>query len=57
MGMTLWKDIDSTLRMSGNDYVISLEDEDGMMSFDEGVKKGLAALHEAVTVGSSRECG
>jgi hypothetical protein len=50
MGMTLWKDIVLTLRMSGNDDVISLEHEDGMISFDEGVKKGLAALDEAVTV-------
>lgn len=46
----IWKDIVSALRMIGYDHVISLEHEDGLMSFDEGVKKGLAALHEAVTV-------
>jgi sugar phosphate isomerase/epimerase len=36
--------------MTGYDHVISLEHEDGMMSFDEGVAKGLAALREVVTV-------
>jgi sugar phosphate isomerase/epimerase len=36
--------------MVGYDYVISLEHEDGMMSFDEGVSKGLAALRDVVTV-------
>jgi sugar phosphate isomerase/epimerase len=46
----VWKDIVSALRMVGYDHVISLEHEDGMMSFDEGVRKGLAALREAVTV-------
>jgi sugar phosphate isomerase/epimerase len=48
--LKVWKDIVSALRMVGYDHVISLEHEDGMMSFDEGVKKGLAALHEVVTV-------
>ena len=46
----VWKDIVSALRMVGYDHVISLEHEDGMMSFDEGVKKGLDALRDAVTV-------
>ncbi len=50
--LKVWKDIVSTLRMVGYDHVISLEHEDGMMSFDEGVKKGLAALNEVVTVES-----
>lgn len=45
-----WKGIVSALRMTGYDHVISLEHEDGMMSFDEGVAKGLAALREVVTV-------
>jgi sugar phosphate isomerase/epimerase len=44
----VWKDIVSALRMAGYDHAISLEHEDGMMSFDEGVRKGLAALREAV---------
>jgi sugar phosphate isomerase/epimerase len=46
----VWKDIVSALRMVGYDHVISLEHEDGMMSFDEGVRKGLSALKEAVTI-------
>jgi sugar phosphate isomerase/epimerase len=46
----LWKDIVSALRMVGYDYVISIEHEDAMMSFDEGIAKGLVALKEAVTL-------
>lgn len=46
----VWKDIISTLRMVGYDFVVSIEHEDGLMSFDEGLAKGLAALREAVTV-------
>ena len=48
--LKVWKDIVTALRMVGYDHVISLEHEDGMMSFDEGVSKGLAALREVVTV-------
>lgn len=48
--LKVWKDIISALRMVGYDHVISLEHEDGMMSFDEGVRKGLAALRDVVTV-------
>jgi sugar phosphate isomerase/epimerase len=44
-----WKDITSALRMIGYDYVISIEHEDGMMSSDEGLAKGLATLKEAVS--------
>lgn len=40
----VWKDIVSALRMVGYDYVISIEHEDGMMSNDEGLAKGIAAL-------------
>jgi sugar phosphate isomerase/epimerase len=47
--LKIWKDIVSTLRMIGYDHAVSIEHEDGMMSFDEGVSKGLAALREAVT--------
>lgn len=53
--LKVWKDIVSALRMIGYDHVISLEHEDGMMSFDEGVKKGLEALHKVVTVESPGE--
>jgi sugar phosphate isomerase/epimerase len=45
----VWKDIVTALRMVGYDHVISIEHEDALMSFDEGVAKGLAVLKEAVT--------
>ncbi len=43
-----WKDIVSALRMTGYDYVISIEHEDALMSIDEGLRKGIAALREAL---------
>ena len=42
-----WKDIISALRMVGYDYVISIEHEDALMSFDEGLAKAVAVLREA----------
>ncbi|MFU8773767.1 MAG: sugar phosphate isomerase/epimerase family protein [Anaerolineales bacterium] len=48
-GTKVWKDIVSALRLVGYDYVISIEHEDALMSFDEGIAKGMAALQEAVT--------
>jgi sugar phosphate isomerase/epimerase len=45
----VWKDIVSALRMVGYDYVISIEHEDALMSFDEGISKGMSVLKEAVT--------
>jgi sugar phosphate isomerase/epimerase len=45
-----WKDIASALRTVGYDGVLSIEHEDGLMSLDEGLRKGLAALREAVMV-------
>jgi sugar phosphate isomerase/epimerase len=44
-----WKDIVSALRMIGYDYVISIEHEDALLSFDEGITKGISVLKEAVT--------
>ena len=43
----VWKDIISTLRLIGYDYVISIEHEDALMSSDEGLAKGVALLKEA----------
>lgn len=43
----VWKDIISTLRLVGYDYVISIEHEDALMSIDEGLAKALALLKEA----------
>jgi len=45
----VWKDIVSALRLVGYDYVISIEHEDALMSFDEGISKGISVLKEAVT--------
>lgn len=42
----VWKDIVSTLRLIGYDYVISIEHEDAMMSNDEGLAKGVAMLNQ-----------
>jgi sugar phosphate isomerase/epimerase len=36
----------SALRMVGYDHVISIEHEDGLMSNDEGLAKGIAMLRE-----------
>ena len=43
----VWKDIISTLRLVGYDYVVSIEHEDAMMSIDEGLAKGVALLQDA----------
>lgn len=45
----VWKDIITALRTVGYDDVISIEHEDGLMSFDEGIAKSMLALQEAVT--------
>ncbi len=42
-----WKDIFSALRLIGYDYVVSIEHEDALMSTDEGLAKGVAALKDA----------
>lgn len=44
----VWKDIVSALRMVGYDYVISIEHEDGLMSNDEGLAKGIALLKDVI---------
>jgi len=43
-----WKDIVSALRMVGYDYVISIEHEDGLMSTQEGLSKGVALLKDVI---------
>jgi len=45
-GATMWKDVMSALRMVGYDYVVSIEHEDSLMSFDEGLAKAIAMLKE-----------
>ena len=43
-GEKVWRDIVSTLRAVGYDYVLSIEHEDGYMSIDEGLRKGVELL-------------
>ncbi len=47
-GVEVWKDIISTLRMAGYDGVISIEHEDNLMSSDEGLRKAIAFMKEAL---------
>ncbi len=44
----VWKDMLSTLRMVGYDWVISIEHEDSLMSQNEGFEKAVAFLKNAV---------
>ncbi len=43
-----WKDFVSALRLIGYDHVISIEHEDPLMSTDEGLKKAVSVLKDAV---------
>ncbi len=44
----LWKDIMSTLRMTGFDGIISIEHEDALMTTEEGLEKAVALLKNVV---------
>lgn len=44
----IWKDMISTLRAVGYDYVISIEHEDMLASTDEGLKKAISLLKGAM---------
>ncbi len=43
-----WKDLVSNLRLVGYNGVLSIEHEDSLMSIDEGLKKAVAVLDEAL---------
>lgn len=43
-GEKVWRDIISALRAVNYDYVLSIEHEDGLMSIDEGLQKGIDLL-------------
>ncbi len=47
-GLKFWKDFVSTLQLVGYDHVISIEHEDPLMSTDEGLKKAVSVLKEAI---------
>ncbi len=46
--LKVWKDMVSALRVNGYDYVISIEHEDALMSTDEGLRKAIDVLKQAV---------
>jgi sugar phosphate isomerase/epimerase len=51
--LSFWKELVSTLRMIGYDYVLSIEHEDSLMSGEEGLAKAVAFLKE-VTIARPR---
>jgi sugar phosphate isomerase/epimerase len=47
-GYDTWKDIVSTLKLVGYDFVLSIEHEDSLMSVNEGFQKALSFLKEVI---------
>jgi sugar phosphate isomerase/epimerase len=47
-GEKVWRDIVSALRMVDYDYVLSIEHEDGLMSVEEGFRKGVEFLRSII---------
>ncbi len=47
-GHTFWKELVSTLRMVGYDFVLSIEHEDSLMSGEEGLQKAVAFLKDVM---------
>jgi sugar phosphate isomerase/epimerase len=47
-GEKVWRDIISTLRAAGYDYVLSIEHEDGYLSIDEGLSRGIQTLRSII---------
>ena len=47
-GLGFWRALSSELRMAGYDGVISIEHEDSLMSVDEGFRKAVSFLKDAV---------
>ncbi len=46
--LAYWRDIASNLRLVGYDKVMSIEHEDSLMSIDEGLKKAVDTLKQAI---------
>lgn len=46
--LAYWRDIASNLRLVGYDKVMSIEHEDSLMSIDEGLKKAVETLKQAI---------
>jgi sugar phosphate isomerase/epimerase len=47
-GESVWRDLVSNLRLVGYDHVLSIEHEDSLMTGDEGLKKAIGTLKNAV---------
>jgi sugar phosphate isomerase/epimerase len=47
-GEKAWRDIISTLRAAGYDYVLSIEHEDSYLSIDEGLRRGVETLKSII---------
>jgi sugar phosphate isomerase/epimerase len=47
-GEKAWRDLISTLRAAGYDYVLSIEHEDSYMSIDEGLRRGIELLRSII---------
>jgi sugar phosphate isomerase/epimerase len=47
-GAQQWRDIISALRITGYDYVMSIEHEDSLMSIDEGLTKAVQLLRSLI---------
>jgi sugar phosphate isomerase/epimerase len=47
-GEKAWRDLISTLRATGYDYVLSIEHEDSYMSIDEGLRRGIELLRSII---------
>ena len=47
-GEEFWKAIVSELRLAGYDYAISIEHEDSLMSFEEGITKSIKCLNDVM---------
>ncbi len=48
--LAAWKDMISALRLTGYDYVLSIEHEDSLMSIDEGFRRAVSFLKEVTVV-------
>jgi len=48
-GHQVWKDIVSSLRVAGYDYVLSIEHEDSLMTVNEGLQKAIGFLKAVMT--------
>jgi len=53
--LTFWKNVFSTLKMLGYNGAISIEHEDSLMSVEEGLKKAISFLREAMILEDNKD--